>query len=33
MLASVSHEAQTMVVCALHFPHQGEVGGGHGSGL
>lgn len=33
MLASVSDQAQTMVVSTLHFPHQGEVGGGHGSGL
>jgi len=33
MLASMSDQAQAMVVGALHFPHQGEVGSGHGCGL
>src|SRR5260370_757514 len=33
MLASLSDQAQAMVVGALHFPHQGEVGSGHGCGL
>ena len=33
MLAGVSHQTQAMVVSVLHFPHPGEVGSGHGSGL
>ena len=33
MLAGVRDETQAMVVSAPHFPHQGEVGSGHGSGL
>ena len=33
MLAGVSDQTQAMVVSATHFPHQGEIGSGHGSGL
>ncbi len=33
MLAGVCDQAQAMVVGAFHFPHQGEVGSGHGVAL
>jgi hypothetical protein len=33
MLAGVRDQTQAMVVSAPHFPHQDEVGSGHGSGL